>query len=150
MIIDYLTNDIDKYKAISEDIYEGIVFLKNADADIELGEYVINDRTKAIVTEYETKEVFERGYEVHKRHLDIQYPIRGLERVKWSPVENMEVNIPYDEAKDRTFYKVPTSSNEVITGNGVFAIMFPTDAHSPQLFVGKTELIKKITIKVEI
>ena len=81
----------------------------------------------------------------------IQYPILGLERVKWSPIEGMEVNIPYDSVKDRTFFKSPSSQGtHVDIGDGIFAIMFPRDGHSPQHYVGKSEFIKKITIKVSI
>lgn len=34
---------------------------------------------------------------------DIKHPIIGLERVKWSPLPGMSVNIEYDEGKDRAF-----------------------------------------------
>ena len=150
MICDKLRN-IDVYKNISVDIYEGLKFLANAQPEIELGTYIINSNTKAIVSEYETIEDFERGYEAHKHVIDIQYPIIGLERVKWSPIEGMKVNVPYDEAKDRTFYKEPSpQGTHVDIGKGVFAIMFPEDGHGPQHFIEKPELIKKITIKVSI
>ncbi len=150
MIVDQLKN-IDTYKEISEDIYAGLKFLANATHDIALGTYPINERVKAIVSEYPTVENFERGYEAHKHVIDIQYPILGVERVKWSPIEEMEVNIPYDEAKDRTFYKNPSAmGTHVDIGQGIFAVMFPQDGHAPQHYVEKPEVIKKITVKVSI
>ncbi|HVX50191.1 MAG TPA: YhcH/YjgK/YiaL family protein [Chitinophagaceae bacterium] len=150
MILDSLKN-IDVYKGISPDIYAGLQFLQAATADIAVGEYPINHNVKAIVSEYETVESFTRGYEAHLHVIDIQYPIRGLERVKWSNLQGMSVNIPYDEKKDRTFYKNPSSQGtHVDIGNGIFAIMFPEDGHSPQHYINKPELIKKITIKISI
>jgi YhcH/YjgK/YiaL family protein len=150
MIVDQLKN-IEIYKGLSEDIYAGLQFLAQAPPDIAVGTYPVNEHVKAIVSEYETITCFERGYEAHKHVIDIQYPVRGLERVKWSPIENMEINIPYDEEKDRTFYKEPSpQGTHVDIGNGIFAIMFPEDGHSPQHFVEKPELIKKITVKVSI
>lgn len=150
MIVDQLKN-IDIYRGLSDNIYAGLSFLANASPEIELGTYHINDEVKAIVSEYETIANFERGYEAHKHVIDIQYPIIGLERVKWSPIEKMRVNIPYDEIKDRTFYIEPSEQGtHVDIGNGIFAIMFPNDGHGPQHYVGKPELIKKITIKVSI
>ncbi len=150
MIVDQLKN-IDIYKGVSDDIYAGLRFLANATPDIELGIYPINENVKAIVSEYKTIENFERGYEAHKHVIDIQYPIIGLERVKWSPIENMNVNIPYEEKNDRTFYKDPSvQGTHVDIGNGIFAIMFPEDGHGPQHYVNQPELIKKITIKVSI
>ena len=150
MILDSLKN-IDIYKGISQDIYAGLQFLQAATPDIALGEYPVNDNVKAIVSEYETVESFTRGYEAHLHVIDIQYPVRGMERVKWSNLEGMNVNIPYDEKKDRTFYKDPSpQGTHVDIGNGIFAIMFPEDGHSPQHYIDKPELIKKITIKISI
>ena len=150
MIVDNIKN-LEVYKGVSEDIYEGLKFLLSVTPEIEVGEYPINNNVKAIVSEYNTVEVFERGYEAHKHVIDIQFPIRGLERVKWSPIEGMEINIPYDEKKDRTFFKNPSKQGtQVDIGNEIFAIMFPEDGHSPQHFVEKSQLIKKITIKVSI
>ena len=148
MVVDTLKN-IGINKGFSNDIYVGLQFLANAKEDIELGIYPINDSVKAIVSSYETVDEFKRGFESHKHVIDIQYPIIGLERVKWSPIESMEVNIPYDKKKDRTFFKDPSlQSTHVDIGNGIFAIMFPNDGHGPQHKVLKKEVIKKITIKV--
>lgn len=150
MIIDKIEN-IDTYKGVSEDIYAGLKFIVNAKPDIATGTYPINRNVKAIVSEYETIENFERGFEAHKHVIDIQYPIIGLERIKWSPISEMEVNIAYEEEKDRTFYKNPhKQGTNVDIGNHIFAIMFPQDGHAPQHFVDQPELIKKITIKVSI
>lgn len=150
MIVDTLKN-IDIYKGLSTDIYAGLKFLANAKSEIELGVYLINDNVKAIVSSYKTVDVFERGYESHRHVIDIQYPIIGLERVKWSPVQGMNVNIPYDKVKDRTFFKDPSvQGTHVDIGNGIFAIMFPEDGHAPQHKVLEKEVIKKITIKISI
>lgn len=150
MVVDKLKN-IELYKGLSPDIYTGLQFLANAKEDIELGTYLINDNVKAIVSSYTTVDTFERGYESHKHVIDIQYPIKGLERVKWSPIGEMIVNIPYDKEKDRTFFKIPsTQGTHIDIGNGIFAIMFPEDGHGPQHKVIEKEIIKKITIKVSI
>jgi len=150
MVVDTLKN-IEIYKGLSPDIYAGLKFLAESKPEIELGVYPINDNVKAIVSSYKTVDEFERGYESHKHVIDIQYPIKGLERVKWSPIEGMNVNIPYDEAKDRTFFKDPSiQGTHVDIGNGIFAIMFPKDGHGPQHKVVEKEVIKKITIKISI
>ena len=150
MIIDTIKN-IEIYKELSSDIYSGLKFIANSTPDIKLGTHRLSNNVIAIVSEYETIENFERGYEAHKHVIDIQYPIIGMERVKWSPIDNMKVNIPYDIEKDRTFFmnSSPQGTHSDI-GNGVFAIMFPEDGHSPQHYITLPELIKKITIKVSI
>jgi biofilm protein TabA len=150
MILDTLDN-IELYKSLSPDIYVGLMYLKNINSNIECGVYPVNENVKVIISEYETIAVFERGYEAHKHVIDIQLPLRGLERVKWSPIGNMNVNIPYEVDNDRTFYKDPISQGtHVDIGNGIFVIMFPEDGHSPQHFVTKPQKIKKATVKVTI
>lgn len=150
MIVDQIKN-LETYKNFSPDIYVGLKFLSTIKPDIELGEYVINEQVKAIVSEYPTVEFFERGWEAHKHVLDIQFPIIGVERIKWSPIDEMDVNIPYEEDKDRTFYKKPYKYGfDIIIGDGTFAIMFPQDGHGPQYLVEKSEIIKKVTIKISI
>ncbi len=150
MILDTL-NNIESYKFFKNGIYEGLVFLKEATRAIAVGEYNVATNVKAIVSEYETVSEFTRGYEAHQHVIDIQYPIIGTERVKWSNIDGMEINIPYDEKKDRTFYKKPKLRETLCDiGNGVFAIMFSNDGHSPQHYIYTPELIKKITIKVSI
>lgn len=149
MIVDHLDN-IEIYKSMP-DIYIGLKYIAQATPDLSLGTFELNERVKALVTEYETVAVFERGYEAHKHVIDIQYPIVGLERVKWSPIQDMSVNIPYDKIRDRTFFMNPSQQGtHVDVGNGIFAVMFPNDGHSPQHFVSAPELIKKITVKVSI
>ena len=150
MIVDTL-DSINSYKELSNDIYAGLVFLKNVDSDIELGVYTINNRVKAIVEEYKTvcRKIFE--FESHKHVIDIQYPVIGTERVFWSPIADMDIKIPYDKERDRTILINPhTQSTHVDIGNRVFAIMFENDGHSPQHCAELPRAIKKITIKVSI
>ena len=150
MIIDTL-NNISIYKKLSKDVYAGLIFLKNIDYKIELGTHEINNRVKAIVEKYETLNNNSFEFESHKRVIDIQCPIIGLERVFWSPVTDMKVKKSYDNIKDITIYSDPISpSRYVDIGNRVFAIMFENDGHSPKHCVKYSELIKKITIKVSI
>ncbi len=148
MIYDSIEN-AQLYYGIHPDIKDGLEYLRQLSPDVAVGEYKVNENVKAIVSEYETKAVFERGYEAHKYVIDVQFPIIGRERIKWSYAEGMDINIPYDEKKDRTFYKNPNSTTHVDIGNGFFAIMFPSDAHGPQHYIDKPELIKKVTLKIK-
>jgi biofilm protein TabA len=149
MITDHLDN-INIYKCMP-DIYIGLQFIAKASPEIELGTYELTKQVKILVTEYETVHVFERGYEAHQHCIDIQYPIIGYERVKWSPLHGMSEHIPYDETKDRTFYQNPSSrGTHVDIGGRIFGIFFPQDAHSPQHCLQEPEWIKKITVKVNL
>lgn len=149
MIYDKLSY-IDIYKGLSADIYEGLVFLKNADPAIAKGVYQINPRLKAIISEYETKKVNEYGYEAHKKFLDIQGVLLGSERVCCLPIERLKETKPYSEEKDAAFYEANSQPQEMIIGNGYFAIFFPQEGHMPQLCIDKPKLVKKVVVKIEI
>ncbi|MBR4381557.1 MAG: YhcH/YjgK/YiaL family protein [Bacteroidaceae bacterium] len=149
MIYDNLSN-IDLYKGLSSDIYEGLVFLKNADHAIAKGVYQINPRVKAIVSEYETKKANEYGYEAHKKFIDIQCNLEGTEKVCCLPIERLRETKPYDSEIEAAFYAAEEKPQEMVIGNGYFAIYHPQDGHMPQLCVDEPQLVKKVVVKVEI
>ncbi|MBK0380686.1 YhcH/YjgK/YiaL family protein [Mucilaginibacter segetis] len=149
MIADSLTN-IEFYKAINEDIYQGLVFIKNADPEIELGVYPITDNAKAVVMEYDTKIKNDFGYEAHKHVIDVQYCIKNSERIPYSNVKRLSPNTEYDTEKDFTFFDMIKPQGEVIIGNDIFAIFYPEDGHAPVYSDGEPGYIKKIVIKVKV
>lgn len=149
MIYDHLTN-LNTYKGLSPEIYEGLLFLKQASTDLAPGTYQINPRVKAIVSEYETKVKNEVGYEAHRKNIDIQYLLKGEERVACLPVEKLKETKPYSEEKDAAFFTASVQPIEMTLGDGFFAIFFPQDGHMPQLSVDKPKMVKKVVVKVEI
>ena len=149
MIFDTLDN-IELYKGLSEDIYEGLKFLKQATPDLSCGIHEINSRVKAIVSEYETKAINEYGYEAHKKFIDIQYLLKGFEKVCCLPIEQLKEMKPYSEENDAAFYKPIINPIEMTLGNGYFAIYYPQDGHMPQLCINEPMIVKKVVIKVKI
>ena len=150
MIYDHL-NQISTYKSFSREIFEGLRFLQQVSPDIAIGTYQINPRVKAIVSEYETKVKNEVGYEAHRKNIDIQYLLKGEERIACMPIEKLTETEPYSEEKDAAFYAAEGVVAQTMTiGGGYFAIFFPQDGHMPQLCVGEPEMVKKVVIKVAI
>ena len=150
MIVDNIKN-YETYRDLSPDIYEGLKYLSQIDSDIAVGTYPINEKLVCKVMEYPTVEEFKLGYEAHQKHLDIQYVLQGYECIKWSTIQSMKVKTPYDEENDAVFYENPIPHiSEVVIGGGVFAIMFPQDGHACQHLVERSEIIKKLVIKVSI
>ena len=149
MIIDSLTN-IEFYKAINEDIYQGLVFIKNADPEIPLGDYPLTPTAKAVVMEYDTKVKNDFGYEAHKHVIDVQYCIKSVERIPWSNLKRLTPHTEYSIEKDFTFFDWIEPQGEVIIGNDIFAVFFPEDGHAPVFCVDEPGYIKKIVIKVKV
>lgn len=148
MIFDHFFN-INIFKGFYPDIDEGLKFLQQVSPDIAPGTYQINPRVKAIVSEYETKVKNEVGYEAHRKNIDIQYLLKGEERVACLPVEKLKETKPYSEEKDAVFFTASVKPIEMTLGDEFFAIFFPQDGHMPQLSVGGVEMVKKVVVKVE-
>ncbi len=149
MIFDNLSNNF-LYKKLSLDIYEGLEYLKQLSPEVAPGIYHLSPRVKAIVSEYETKVKNEVGYEAHRKNIDIQYLLKGEERVACLPLEKLKETKPYSEEKDAAFFTASIQPIEMTLGDGYFAIFFPQDGHMPQLSVGETKIVKKVVVKVEI
>ena len=146
MIYDHLTN-LNTYKALSNDIYVGLTYLKQLNSDIEVGVYQITPRVKTIVSEYETKVKNEVGFEAHRKNIDIQYLLKGEERIACMPIEKLTMTDPYSVEKDAAFYAAEGVAAQTMTiGGGYFAIFFPQDGHMPQLCVDEPKMVKKVVV----
>ena len=151
MIYDNL-NNIEFYKGLSPDIYEGLKFLQQVSPDMAVGTYQLTPNVKAIVSEYTTKEVNENGYEAHRQNIDIQYLLKGTEKIASLPVEELSVTKPYNEETDAAFYNAVSDFSPSILDlrPGYFSIFFPQDGHMPCLCISKPEAVKKVVVKVRI
>lgn len=150
MVYDKLDN-IELYKGLSEDINLGLGFLRKATPDIENGVHQITSRVKAIVSEYETQEVNEYGYEAHKEYIDIHYLISGYEKICSLPLEYLQETKAYNKEVDAAFYvENVVKPQEILLGDGFFTILYPQDGHMPQLCVNEPLKVKKVVVKVKI
>lgn len=150
MIYDKIDN-LETYAGISEDIRVGLEYLREVKPDIAVGMYQVSPRVKAIVSEYETKIVNEFGYEAHRDCIDIQYLISGKEIINSLPLEYLKQTKPYNKEIDAAFYEeVEVKPQELLLGNGYFAILFPQDCHMPQLCIDAPMPVKKVVMKVKV
>lgn len=150
MIYDNIKN-IERYQGLSGDIYDGLRYLTSIDDSIENGVHQITDNVKAIVSEYETKEANPNGFEAHREYLDIQYLVSGKEIIKCIPIDDLVVVRDYDEANDYLLFSDNVNNTlDFLLGEGYFTLLYPDDAHEPQLCDGKPMPVKKVVIKIKI
>jgi YhcH/YjgK/YiaL family protein len=85
--------------------------------------------------------------ESHKKFIDIQAPIVGVEIIGWKAGgELMIISEPYDEGKDVMFYHdFPTTYTKLYPGQ--FAVYFPEDGHAPGIGQGD---IRKVVAKIAV
>ena len=88
----------------------------------------------------------EAKIETHKKYIDIQVPLVGVEQIGWKATADLaETAQPYDEEQDIAFFADrPTSVSRIYPGQ--FAVFFPEDGHAPGVGEG---FIRKVIIKVK-
>lgn len=85
----------------------------------------------------------ERPLEVHRRYMDVQFPLSCAEQFGWKPLSALttEPSVPYDAQRDIAFYKEEAQAY-VSAQPGQFYILFPEDAHAP--IVGQGPIRKAV------
>ncbi len=138
------------YYNISENLKKGFLWLENTDLEnIADGKYEIGGTdVYASVQTYETKS--EANYESHKKYIDIQYMIKGIEKVGVTDIENCTTCIEYDKEKDLEFYHINCEDEYIELDEGQFLVLFPNDAHKPSIAHKEKAIVKKVVVKVAI
>ena len=117
---------------------------------VECGTYTVDDDIFYMVQEYETKHPQEARYEAHEKYVDIQYIVKGEERMEFADATKLKVDEAYNKKKDVVFFKEPKVIDAFIVSAGDYRIFYPEDAHRPGLCVGEPSKVKKILAKVRL
>ncbi len=149
MIVDRLENWADyPYGEIWEKVFGFLLSLSSETAE---GEYPLQGEDAfARVMVYRTRLPEEALLETHREYADVQIVLSGGEAMEWYPAKGLEVQTPYDPAKDAQFYKRPGDAPARMTiAPGFFAFFLPEDAHMPSLCVGdEAQEVKKVVVKI--
>jgi YhcH/YjgK/YiaL family protein len=115
----------------------------------EPGKYEIyGDNVYAIVTEAPSKQLEAAKWEAHEKFIDIQYVIKGEEKIGITPLSTVTVSKPYDETNDYALYE---ADGPLYTARpGTFFLFFPDDVHRPNILVKGFDVVKKVVIKVRV
>ncbi len=149
MILDHLDNML-LYGGLGQRVAVGLALLNEESVrQAPPGRYAgQGDDLFYIVDEYETKPVEDGQLEIHRKYMDIQYIVSGVECIGAAPLEGLTEAIPYDGEKDLAFYEVPSQMSRLILTAGMFAIFWPNEPHLPQRIASKSERVKKIVVKI--
>lgn len=145
MIFDKIEN-LRQYDVVSDKVLE---FILNLDMSTPTGRCVIDEKTYANIEEYNTKPHENCFFEAHKRYIDIQLLLKGEERLDVRHIDGLTVKTPYDDEKDLVFFENRDETASVKLQEGSFALLFPHDAHRPQMCLsGVSECVKKVVVKI--
>lgn len=147
MIIDKLKN-AKFYYGLGENIKKGLQYLENNDlSEVENGKIKIDGENLFVsIQDYDSKPLSEGRFEAHKKYIDIQYIIKGTEKLGFTNIGNCTPTTAYDEEKDIVF--LGGEGDFAVAKEGSFLIFTPEDAHMPGLCVEKQGYIKKAVVKV--
>ena len=116
---------------------------------LELGKHIINDWLYINVQEYETKLLQEDSkFESHKKYLDIQMMINGIEAIEVADVDKLVISQNYDDEKDVMFWNHIDNQMKSVISNGSYVILYPQNAHLPCIAVDKPTKVRKLVAKV--
>ncbi|TXI34846.1 MAG: DUF386 domain-containing protein [Niabella sp.] len=152
MVIDTLSN-ASKYYGLHPLFQEAFEFVAQSNLQtIESGTYeIIAGKLKAIVSDNEGKSRAEslQKFECHRKNIDIQVCIRGVEEFGWKPIEKCGLDKGgYNDEKDVQFWGDDPDMYFRLS-NLQFVILFPEDVHAPMIGVNEKS-IKKMVIKVAV
>ncbi|MBI5878524.1 MAG: YhcH/YjgK/YiaL family protein [Chloroflexi bacterium] len=149
MILDQLKNAA-QYYGLGAGLAAGLKYLQETDLkSIAPGRYEIDgDRLFVLIMDYNTKAREQAFWEAHRNYYDIQYVLKGVERMGFASLANLQAGA-YDESKD--FVPAEGPGDNILVPAGSFAIFAPQDAHIPSLNAGaESTAVRKIVVKVKL
>lgn len=132
MILDSL-NNTEKVECLHPLFKKAFDYVKATDfSKMEDGKYELDGaRLFVSVASLSGKDKNDAAIETHKKYIDIQLPLLGVEKIGWKPgCELQEVSVPYNEEKDIAFFvDRPTAYTKILSR--AFAIYFRKTAMHP-------------------
>ncbi|HEX7971301.1 MAG TPA: YhcH/YjgK/YiaL family protein [Thiobacillus sp.] len=141
--------EADRYSALHPLFPRAFEFLRNTDLHaLAPGKHTVqSEQVFAIVEACAGRTRADAQLECHRRYIDIQLVLDGLDEMGWKPVaECVDPATDYDAARDIRFFNDAPSS-WIATPPGAFCLFFPDDAHAPLVSAG---LIRKVVVKIAV
>lgn len=148
MILDVLTRAA-RYRALHPLFATAFDFLEAADlAALPPGHVALDgERLFVLIDEPAGRGRAGARLEAHRRYIDIQLTVSGIEHIGWRPLEQCRSEDgPFAGDRDVGFFSDQPETWLVIPPQHV-AIFYPEDAHAPLAGDGR---IKKAVVKVEL
>ena len=142
MIIDFLANTTPGLSA-------GLAYLMQHDfVNQDVGRVDIDgDRIYAIIQDYDTKPSGTGKWEAHRRYWDLQYMVRGIERLYYANIGQLEAG---EYVPEKDFMPLKGEGDPLTLREGMVAILSPQDAHMPGMAYAQPLRVRKVVVKVAV
>ena len=136
---------------LSKKVDAAIELVKQQDINaLPVGRYELTDGSYYMVQEYITKKEHHCKLESHKKYIDVQWVLKGKEKIKTYSVDKLDPETSYDFEKDVVFWKPVDDMMNMQLCDGSYIVLYPGDAHMPCIMSGEQDTVRKIVIKVKI
>lgn len=151
MIYDSLTH-IGQYTGITARLDQAIASIQQTDlASLAPGRYEVDgDDVYFMVQTPDLKKREETKWEIHRRYIDIQIGLQSGEAIGYLPVDAVQGWQAYNEEKDVSNSFTDSPDILLPLNMGMFAVLFPHDAHRPCEAVGDIATGLKVVYKVRV
>ena len=149
MIYDTLAH-IHAYKGIHPGVYRGLELLRDTDfSKLEDRRYEVDgENLYFFLQSYDSKPTNDTP-EAHRKYIDIQFLIRGEEKIGVAPLEDMIEEVESHPEGDIWFYHGPTDEI-TLKARERFVVLWPGDAHAPCIAVEEPAYCRKCVVKVSV
>lgn len=141
------------YYRLSDKVKLALEYLEQNDLkERENGRYdILGDEVYINVQDYTSKPETQGKWEAHRKYIDIQFMIKGSEKIGVGEIDNYQTTEAYDEAKDLEFLDATKNKYQFINMNeNDFIILYPQDVHMPQIAMNTPSYVKKAVVKISI
>jgi YhcH/YjgK/YiaL family protein len=148
MIIDRIGNAA-LYYSVHPKFRQAFEYFHQIDPQtIPAGKYEIDGQAMyVLVQEYNTKSKEQGFWEAHRRYIDLQYVVQGMEGIGYANIQDLQQG-EYDASKD--FLPLHGEGDLITVRSGNFVLLLPEDAHMPGMALGDSAPVKKIVIKISV
>lgn len=140
-----------RYTGLSAGVKSALEYVHGSDFDrLDDGRYHLDgDLLFAMVSRYRTRTREMAVWESHRKYIDVQFVVRGVERLGYVPLSRSPgIQTEYNGERDVMFHAPGTDT--LLFSEGDFAILYPEDVHAPGLasdLVTPSDVLK-VVVKV--
>ena len=147
MIVDRMER-FGQYSRNVPEIYEVMRFVEKVKKEnIPVGKYPLENGF-VLVQEGTTRPYEEADFEVHRKYIDIQVLVSGMEYVEYADITDLNTKVAFDEEKDLELMEGIGSKIQIKPDT--FYILYPADGHKPCCHENAPTKYKKVLAKIRI
>lgn len=139
--------DVRRYVGAVPGLEEAVEAIESM-AELKDGTYPLSNGGRFIVKSSNQKPAQNPRSEAHRKYLDVQYVLSGTEYVGWAPTDALTPDAEFNETADVGMYSGPVQLFRIDAG--YCYIVFPEDAHAPDLYLEQPSDERKIVIKLKV